>query len=150
MEAIVENSNQTKRHQRSWIARTTATYRKLTTPDPTYRNIENQIEKLNENEIQLNEQNEATIPAPWQTVPTPLSYNKSLPTKSATTADTTKKLTGKSIQPLGRLVFYIEGSVHKRQAGGGIGHNQSTTVVIFFCNLAYLVERSFHVRSPNA
>ena len=68
---------------------------------------------------------EATIPAPWQTVPTQLSYNKYLPTKITTTADTTKKLTGKSIQPLRRLVFYIEGSVHKRQAGAGIVHNQS-------------------------
>ena len=64
--------------------------------------------------------NEAAIPAPWETVTMQFNYNKALPTKSSTTAETMKKLAEESIQPLGRPVFYTDGSVHKRQAGAGI------------------------------
>ena len=124
-EAEVESSSQAKRHQRSWIAKTTAVYHKLTSSAPGYQNTENQIE----NEIPLHEQNDAAIPAPWETVPTQLNYNKALPTKSSTTAETMKKLAEESIQPLERPVLYSDGSVHKRQAGAGIVHNESTTAV---------------------
>ena len=57
--------------------------------------------------------NEVAIPAPWETVPKQLNYNKALPTKSSTTAETMKKPADESIQPLGRPVFYTDGSVHK-------------------------------------
>ena len=97
----------------------------MTSSAPAYQNTENQIE----NEIPLHEQNEAAIPEPWETVPTQLNYNKALPTKSSTTTQTIKKLAEESIQPLGRPVFYTDGSVYKGQAGAGIVHNESITAL---------------------
>ena len=125
MEAEVENSNQTKRHRRSWIAKTTAIYHKLTSPAPAYGYTVNQTG----NEIQLHEQNESAIPASWETVPMQLNYNKALPTKRSITAESMKKLAEESIRPLGRPVFYTDGSVHNRQAGAGIVYNESITAV---------------------
>ena len=83
----------------------------------------------NETQTPQRDQTEATIPAPWETVPVKINLNTQLPIKKSTAATTMRRLAEECLRDLSRPIFYTNGSVHNQQAGAGIIHGRTTMSV---------------------
>ena len=107
LEAAVNSPYTGKRHLNSWVAKSAATYKKLTSQAPVHHR-------------------EDTPPAaPWHRPPITCNTNIEIPTKDSVSDTQLKTLAENSIVPNGRPVFYTDGSVQNTAAGAGVVHGDS-------------------------
>ena len=107
LDAAVDSPYTGKRHLNSWVAKSAATYKKLTSQAPVHHR-------------------EDTPPAaPWHRPPITCNTNIEIPTKDSVSDTQLKTLAENSIVPNGRPVFYTDGSVQNTAAGAGVVHGDS-------------------------
>ena len=107
LDAAVNSPYTGKRHQNSWVAKSAATHKKLTSHAPVHHQ-------------------EDTPPiAPWHRAPITCNTNIEIPTKDSVSDAQLKTLAENSIVPNGRPVFYTDGSVQNTAAGAGVVHGDS-------------------------
>ena len=105
LDAAVNSPYTGKRHQNSWVAKSAATYKKLTSHAPVHHH-------------------EDTPPiAPWHRAPITCNTNIEIPTKDSVSDAQLKTLAENSIVPNGRPVFYTDGSV--QNTGAGVVHGDN-------------------------
>ena len=107
LDAAVDSPYTGKRHLNSWVAKSAATYKKMTSQAPVHHR-------------------EDTPPAaPWHRPPITCNTNIEIPTKDSVSDTQLKTLAENSIVPNGRPVFYTDGSVQNTAAGEGVVHRDS-------------------------
>ena len=119
IEAEKENPHHRASHQKSWVAKAVATYKKLTaTPHQDAR-------------LQAPQDAPSTahIAAPWDKSTLTFNYNTDIPVKHTSNAQHLKAMALESLTPDNKPVYYTDGSVMDNQAAAGIAHDGETTAV---------------------
>ena len=107
LDAAVNSPYTGKRHQNSWVAKSAATYKKLTSHAPVHHH-------------------EDTPPiAPWHRAPITCNTNIEIPAKDSVSDAQLKTLAENSIVANGRPVFYTDGSVQNTAPGADVVHGDS-------------------------
>ena len=108
LDAAVNSPYTGKRHQKSWVAKSAATYKKLTSHAPIHHH-------------------EDTPPvAPWHRAPITCNTNIQIQIKDSVSDAQLKTLEENSIVSNGKPVFYTDSSVQNISAGAGVVHGDST------------------------